>query len=672
MSSKIPNSNLWIQPNQIDHFSLSDFNPAYRESVEGGVDLDEIKDIDINVTLILRRAIDARASKPRNYNAYKNSQELLGLSYKELNSYVSNLDEQELEEVYGASPEDIQIVKHYLNLNNAIIKDINPERRTIEFTIGVEDFKNTFTNGDLIFDELTYINKNLDTSDSSLFAQGKLSESFSESLIGFEINDAVTSSKTANDVSTNPVTRTSFYPQEIGSAYNFPELNNSSGGEGVRIGLVGSGGNQSMQKMQESPVFQQYLRNQGIDPDTVPLFRSLKESEPDKGDPNEQTLDISVLTSIAPKAQIIASEDNDYKELIYNDELEIDIISSSVGKIVQSSNQSEAYEELFIDALLRGITLVIASGDQGTANMHKQGTLLMPMGVALPTYATGNAAALSIGGTSFSSELNQSPFEFNRDRLDELNRNIVVGGTSYDSLTGLIDQQSMWNDLSYQKFGGHTFVDNKFILENYLGSSGSWSMNDPVLIASYQRDNLSDKMDGFARKYPDISVLAGGNHKNGTSNAYTSVAWDEQSQSFIFDPVQGTSAGAPLTAGLLAVVAGDLKKQNPDAKIGFINPLLYEGYASDRKDKLFIDVPATSNNANVFKVVDEANWDGNFYTNIMVDGILTSFPLMGTLPGGGLDKSLSQTGTGFDDASGLGSLNGTELLDYLMEIHNSI
>ena len=151
-----------------------------------------------------------------------------------------------------------------------------------------------------------------------------------------------------------------------------------------------------------------------------------------------------------------------------------------------------------------------------------------------------------------------------------------------------------------------------------------------------------------------------------------STACYGQSQSFIFDPAQGTSAGAPLTAGLLAVVAGDLKKQNPDAKIGFINPLLYEGYASDRKDKLFIDVPATSNNANVFKVVDEANWDGNFYTNIMVDGILTSFPLMGTLPGGGLDKSLSQTGTGFDDASGLGSLNGTELLDYLMEIHNSI
>ena len=126
---------------------------------------------------------------------------------------------------------------------------------------------------------------------------------------------------------------------------------------------------------------------------------------------------------------------------------------------------------------------------------------------------------------------------------------------------------------------------------------------------------------------------------------------DKSPGSYKFDYNGGTSAGAPLTAGLLAVIAGDLKEQNGlQSKIGFINPLLYEGYASDRRDDLFIDVPEGSNNANVFKVVDQANWNENFYTAFIVDGELTYFPLMGTGPGGSLDTSLSQTGTGFDDA----------------------
>ena len=184
-------------------------------------------------------------------------------------------------------------------------------------------------------------------------------------------------------------------------------------------------------------------------------------------------------------------------------------------------------------------------------------------------------------------------------------------------------------------------------------------------------------MDGYARKFPDISVLAGGYFEKETSNWYIiGTPHDKSLDSYNFSDNGGTSAGAPLTAGLLAVIAGDMKKQNPDAKIGFINPLLYEGYASDRRDSLFIDVPAGSNNANVFKVVDEANWEGKYITKHYDTGtgaeLLPYIFINGTGPGGSLDTSLSQTGYGFDDASGLGSLNGKELLNYLTEIHGSM
>ena len=54
------------------------------------------------------------------------------------------------------------------------------------------------------------------------------------------------------------------------------------------------------------------------------------------------------------------------------------------------------------------------------------------------------------------------------------------------------------------------------------------------------------------------------------------------------------------------------------------------------------------------------------------DGGYNFVYLNGTGPGGSLDTSLSQTGYGFDDASGLGSLDGTELLGYLKEVHGLI
>ena len=264
---------------------------------------------------------------------------------------------------------------------------------------------------------------------------------------------------------------------------------------------------------------------------------------------------------------------------------------------------------------------------------------------------------------------------------------MVVDGIAKDLLTGSIDDQNMWNEIilttNYpytDKSSGIpiddlTFVNPKVLFANSIGSSGSWNSDDPVLNAGYQQQNLGDDMDGYARKFPDISFLAGGNYPKGTNNTYLTPKYTKSTDSYSYVGASGTSASTPLTAGLLAVIAGDLKKQHgSEADIGFINPLLYERYAKDSTDDLFIDVPEGSNNANVFKVVDEANWDRKYITKNYVDGNdqLPYIFINGTGPGGSLDTSLSQTGTGFDDASGLGSLDGKELLDYLMEVHGSM
>ena len=690
MSVKIPNSNPWIQPNQVDHFSLNDISPVIRDSLPQAKSFSEIGDKHFDIELTLRRNLDAYESGQlhtlRDLSSFKNSQELLNLSYQELNSYLTSLDPQSLTDVYGASPWDIKAVKGFLKINNLNITNEDEhiaERRTIKFKVSAKEFESIFTKGDLIYNSLGgesyyYINKNQDVTNTFLHANGELSKQFSEALIGFQItpeSDKTTLDPDDSDFNSHndqsKIQDTFFYPQEVASAYHFPELKDSSGGEGVRIGLVGAGGTQAMLGLLEkplNPLYEQYLSNQGIDPDVLKV-QAIDETEENKSQEgiNEQMLDINVLTSIAPKAQIITSTDGDYAELIYLDN-PVDIISSSTYRSPGESNLSPAKEQLYVDALLRKITVVVAAGDQGSMNLLSAGAL-WPFGKPLANGSTSSAAVLSIGGTSFSPELNHSPFTLPVNS----ERDMVVDGAPYDLLTGLIEDQLMWNEISFYPYGDHLRVDWKYFTDNSIGSSGSWNSDDLVLNAGYQQDNLMNEMDGYARKYPDISVLAGGNHENDTSNDYKIVNYDQSIGTYNLNGIGGTSAGTPLIAGLLAVISGDLKKQNgPESKIGFINPLLYEGYASDRRDDLFIDVPEGSNNANVFKVVDQANWNENFYTAFTVDGELTYFPLMGTGPGGSLDTSLSQTGTGFDDASGLGSLNGKELLDYLMEIHGSM
>ncbi|MDA7677119.1 hypothetical protein N8563_01215 [bacterium] len=698
MSSKILNSNPWIQPNQVDHFSLDDFNPVVNDYLSKAKSFSEYGDTTLNIELTLRRNLDAFESGQRNslrdLSSFKKSNELLDLSYQELNSYLSGLDHQRLIDVYGASPWDIQNVKDFLKINKLDITNEEEqiaERRTIKFKVSAKEFESIFTDGDLVYNQIDgenfYINKNHDFANTFLHAQGELSEQFSDALIGFKITpETDKTTLDPDDSDSNPhneqpkIQQTYFYPQEVAAAYNFPELKDSSGGNGVRIGLVGSGGNQAMRNWHRSDQYREYLIKQGINPLSPTVERTIPQSlssEKDTDDVREQMLDVSVLRSIAPNAQIIASAEYDYAELIYLDK-PVDIISSSTYVRPTKSHLSPAIEELYVDALLRQITVVVAAGDQGSMNLMSGG-ILWPFGEPLANSSTSSAAVLSIGGTSFSPNLNQTPFT-----SSNLERDMVVDGIAKDLLTRSIDDQNMWNGIeltpgfSYTDENGIT-IDNltvvgpKALIENDIGSSGSWNRDDHVLNAGYQQQILGDDMDDYARKFPDISFLAGGYFEKGTSNWYTiGMPDNDKSPGFYkFDVSGGTSAGAPLTAGLLAVIAGDLKEQNgPQSRIGFINPLLYEGYASDRRDDLFFDVPAGSNNANVFKVVDDANWEKKYISRL--PGSDQPTYLNGTGPGGSLDTSLSQTGYGFDDASGLGSLDGKELLNYLTEIHASL
>ena len=165
-------------------------------------------------------------------------------------------------------------------------------------------------------------------------------------------------------------------------------------------------------------------------------------------------------------------------------------------------------------------------------------------------------------------------------------------------------------------------------------------------------------------------MLSGGSGAGGTLFSYIAPDYDDITGSYVFKTETGTSAAAPLVAGLLANIISELRQhQGPNASLAFVNPLLYELYDSALRDQVFFDVPPGSNNSNVFvSPATPDEWDGIYvaYKDLIdPNGRLTGrefYPLNGTLANGYLDAGLSSTGFGFDGASGLGSINGAALV----------
>lgn len=691
---------------------------------------EETKDTTLEIKLILKRRklnpSTVEANPKYGLEKFYSAEDLLELPYKKLLSYTSQLSEKNLSQLYGADPDSIRDVAKFLRINGAknIVKTNARSERTITFMIRSDQFLSTFTNGKIalaapsksIFPEnsfpsnyFPYISKR-GPSDSFLRAQGPGAKAFAKSILGITFIEGASDENAIIENDIDPEAPLSsrepskFFPIEIAKAYNFPGLSDDRSGEGVRIGLTGTGGNQAMLNWQRDPDFNDYLIKQGRNPNAVPQIESLNPDAPDDASPDEQMLDISVLTSIAPGAQIIASSedagsDNEatlyssYASLIYLKGSEsVDIISSSGSNGIWDSYISAALDELFLDAVLRGITIVKSAGDRGTGNPISGGPLVKGLGSSEPLLNSGSAAVLSVGGTAFNKDgITQKNGEESliatpnsqstwneriaygtlREALGQkLNEQIAdpVTGSFRIEIANDYIQSGIW-DAPLVATIGEAYFDAEQGLYQGLASSGVFTKSSGYYGAGYQHDNLNGKWKKTWRRYPDISMLSGGNAANGAGlQGYIISQWTDQG--YIQGAAQGTSAATPLIAGLLAIATSKLKEQyGKEARLGFINPFLYELYNSAAQEKVFFDVPAGSNNANLYYTPRKPqDWDGIYvaYDVNKAESSISLYPLNGTGDGGVLDSHISATRAGFDAATGLGSLNGMAFVDQLL------
>ncbi len=336
-----------------------------------------------------------------------------------------------------------------------------------------------------------------------------------------------------------------YTPPQVASLYNFPT---GVTGQGQCIGIIEFGGGYRTSDLNE------YFQDLGLNsPNVVAVSVGTGINNPTNANPTspdiEVMLDIEVAGGIAPEAQIVVYFAPNstlgwiraFATAIHDSYHNPSVISVSWGGPEMSwTRQSlRVLNEQFKAAAAMGITICGPAGDNGYTD-----------GVPGPVAHVDFPAS--------------SPYV------------LACGGTSLSSSDGNVSAETVWNDgpnpanPSSATGGG---VSSFFAVPSYQSSANvPASVNPPY---------------NPGRGVPDVAGNADPN--TGYRVRVDGINLWEVSPP-IGGPVGGTSAVAPLWAGLIALINEQL-----GSNVGFVNPLLYENYSQGASAAGFNDITSGNN-----------------------------------------------------------------------------
>jgi kumamolisin len=319
----------------------------------------------------------------------------------------------------------------------------------------------------------------------------------------------------------NGDTGVSYTPPQVAQFYNFPT---GVDGTGQVIGIIELGGGYRPADLQ------QYAQTIGVPvPTVIPVSVNNgvnSPSTPDSPD-GEVMLDIEVASSVAPGAKIVvyfapSGQDSDFLEAItqavhdsVNDPTVISISWGGPESSADASFQTE-FDQVLQSAAALGITVTIASGDDGAADE--------------PPAQWDNQPHVDFPSAS--------PFA------------LGCGATNIQVDSGSIVSESVWN-WNEDESGTPT--------DSFDSSGGGVSEFFPL--PAYQSAAsvpVAPSTGKAGRGVPDVS---------GDGDPASGYAIQVDGQQLVMG---GTSAVAPLWAGLIALI-----NQKLNLRVGYINPLLY-------------------------------------------------------------------------------------------------
>jgi hypothetical protein len=362
----------------------------------------------------------------------------------------------------------------------------------------------------------------------------------------------------------------------------------------------------------------------------------------------EALLDTEVAGGIAPKARIYfyTSADSDLSSGLFNaifralDDNNVSILSISFSNceaaLGTSGNQLvlEAAEQ----AAAQGITLTVSAGDNGSAgcddfDTESQATLGFAVnGLASTPYT------VAVGGTDFDALTSSFASYVN---------NTTGGAPPYYATALKYIPENPWNDSTSINTSYLNNVASKN--SNGVGNIAAGSGGVSSIYAKPAFQSSMTPNDGF-RDLPDVSLLAGNglydaawvicsdNVTDGvTSENYTEclTTGGQFTSSSEFGGIGGTSASAPAFAGMLALVAQAHGSAADNYRLGQVDNVLYQ-LAQSKYSIVFHDT--TTGNNSVACTYGSPNCGSNLF--------LTGY----------------NAGSGYDLASGLGSVNAAQMV----------
>jgi len=356
---------------------------------------------------------------------------------------------------------------------------------------------------------------------------------------------------------------------------------------------------------------------------------------------DEALLDNEIAGGLAPKAKIYfytaASTDlswgGDFAILRALDDNQISILSESVAdcEAGDTAPTNSWLLEANQQAAAQGITVVVAAGDSGSAGCDDFDTQTQAtLGFAVNGFAS-TPYDIAVGGTDF-------------DVLTSQYATYVSGSNNPPYYRTALEYipESTWNDST---ISNTTYANNssQFINANIIAGSGGSSNVYPK--PAFQ---ISLTPNDGQRDLPDVSLLAGNGFYDAIWMACTDSFADGKGAQTYTDCQNtngtlnagatvggfgGTSASAPAFAGTLALVSQSLG----GARLGQADYVLYQLAQTMKYSTVFHDV-VTGNNA----VACSSGSPG-----CGSNGFMTGY----------------NAGTNYDLATGLGSVDVTQLID---------
>ncbi|MEA2860452.1 MAG: kumamolisin [Methylobacteriaceae bacterium] len=285
----------------------------------------------------------------------------------------------ELADAHGASADDLNVVEHVAHEHNLRVVHRSSAERTVVLKGRLGDVLNTFPADVHIFHHAsgTYRGRRGEISIPSSL------EGIVTGIFGLDTRPkhrSRTRRKTTNHAGPSPSKGLS--PADFGRRYNFPTQHNGTSldGSGQTIAIIELGGGFRNTDLQV------YFNEIGVPlPKVSAISIDHAGNNPSDADSDdgEVMLDIEVAGAVAPKANIavyFAPNDgnqgflNAISAAVHDKERQPSVISISWGgpEVSTEKQALDAYHELFVAAAAIGVTVCVASGDHGTADLDAQ------------------------------------------------------------------------------------------------------------------------------------------------------------------------------------------------------------------------------------------------------------------------------------------------------------